>query len=77
MKNKSVSCCPECGSSRSSVVLSRDTVEGNRIRRRVCLSCEGRWYSVQPAEKVVPAWAVSFSGRGTNQSVMLHGSVLG
>jgi len=76
MKNKSMSSCPDCGSSRSSVVMSRDTVEGHRIRRRVCLNCEKRWYSLQPAEKAVPSWAVSFEGRGSKQNILIHDTVL-
>jgi len=57
--------------------MSRDTVEGHRIRRRVCLSCERRWYSLQPAERAVPSWAVSFEGKGSKQSILVHSTVLG
>lgn len=46
--------CPECGSMRTEVVTtSTKTKDGTRVRRRHCLICDHRWYTIQPPERVI------------------------
>ena len=72
MKQRSTAGCPECGSSRSSVVFTKDTEDGQRLRRRHCAHCEHRWYTLQAQEKLLPKWAITFNGKGTKQQIFLH-----
>jgi transcriptional regulator NrdR family protein len=45
--------CPNCGSIRVGVVLTDLTDTEHRIRRRRCLICDHRWYTVQPPEQLI------------------------
>ena len=56
--------CPECGSRQLRVVLTTNTKEKEVVRRRRCLRCDHRWYTLQPPERVLEGMAVSWSNRG-------------
>ena len=45
--------CPECNSMRIRVVATMHTEDGDWVRRRCCLVCEHRWYTLQPPEVAV------------------------
>lgn len=61
--------CEKCGSSESRVVLTKRSPQGLLIRRRRCLDCNHRYYTVQPFETVVPShevlWVNSWSNNGS------------
>ena len=42
--------CPKCRSRFNRVILRKPTVDGDFIRRRQCLDCGHRWYTLQTAE---------------------------
>lgn len=42
--------CPHCNSMRIRVVTTMHTEEGDWVRRRRCLVCGHRWYTLQPPE---------------------------
>lgn len=50
--------CPHCNSVRVEVVCTACTANGERVRRKHCLICEHRWYTVQLPEVVVSAYDV-------------------
>ena len=51
--NKTYCSCPKCNQPRTRVVLTKRTKDGVTIRRRCCINCEHRWYSVQYPEVAV------------------------
>lgn len=53
-------CCPNCGSNRLGVVLTKQGRRQFRIRRRHCLDCEHRFYTAQPPEHVIAGTHASF-----------------
>ena len=53
MTNKIQAACPKCDETRTRVVLTKRTKDGVTIRRRCCINCEHRWYSVQYPEVAV------------------------
>lgn len=56
--------CTTCGGTRSHVVHTTTTDCGTgRIRRRACLDCGTRWWTVQPQELVIPDQALAWKGR--------------
>lgn len=56
--------CTVCGTARSHVVHTTTTDCGTgRIRRRHCLDCGNRWWTVQPQELVIPDHALAWTGR--------------
>ena len=42
--------CPKCSKLRTKVVCTRRTSDKIIIRRRKCIVCEHRWYSIQYPE---------------------------
>lgn len=62
--------CPKCGSQNHRVMMTKPVADGPfaLVRRRVCKSCDHRWYAAQAAEVYVAS--VDWSGTGA------HGSVL-
>ena len=56
--------CPKCGQSKSRVILTKDTLDGqfDIIRRRCCLHCGHRWYTGQLQE--VNLAGVEWTGKG-------------
>ena len=61
--------CPKCGSQNSRVIMTKPVTDGPfaLVRRRVCKSCDHRWYTAQAAE--VYAASVDWSGTGPRGSV--------
>ena len=45
--------CPKCSKLRTRVVLTKRSSDGITIRRRWCIACDHRWYSVQYPEVAV------------------------
>jgi len=50
MVNKIQADCPNCGNTRTRVVLTKRSANKMTIRRRWCPTCEHRWYSIQYPE---------------------------
>jgi transcriptional regulator NrdR family protein len=44
--------CPNCGHPDHRVVYARETKEGGVRRRRECLKCAFRWFTVEASEAV-------------------------
>lgn len=59
--------CPKCGSG-SRVVLTREVPEG-AVRRRACLQCDHRWYTLQPPEALLPNHRIEWLDTGRQISV--------
>ena len=66
MVNKIQADCPECGQGRTRVVLTKRTPDGVTIRRRKCVVCEHRWYSIQYPEVPVANQEIKWIGAGRN-----------
>ena len=66
MINKIQADCPKCGRGRTRVVLTKRTPDGVTIRRRRCVICEHRWYSIQYPEVPVANQEIKWIGTGRN-----------
>jgi len=56
--------CTVCGGTRSHVVCTTTTDCGTgRVRRRACLDCDNRWWTVQPQELAIPDNALAWTNR--------------
>ena len=66
MINKIQAGCPECGRGRTRVVCTRRASDGITIRRRRCVVCEHRWYSIQYPEVPVANQEIKWIGAGRN-----------
>ena len=56
--------CTTCGGSHSHVVHTATTDCGTgRIRRRACLDCGNRWWTVQAQELAIPDHSLAWVGR--------------
>ena len=66
MINKIQAACPKCAESRTRVVLTKRAKDGITIRRRCCISCEHRWYSIQYPEVAVEDGEVKWIKTGSN-----------
>jgi len=66
MINKIQADCPECGQGRTRVVCTKRTPDGVTIRRRRCVACEHRWYSIQYPEVAVEDGEVKWIKTGSN-----------
>ena len=66
MINKIQAACPKCAEARTRVVLTKRTKDGITIRRRCCISCEHRWYSIQYPEVAVEDGEVKWIKTGSN-----------
>jgi transcriptional regulator NrdR family protein len=60
--------CPECGCVRTKVVLTRVDPNGFKIRRRRCLGCDHRYYSIQSNETLISKYDLVWR-RGKNRVV--------
>lgn len=56
--------CPSCGAHRIRVVLTTYSTDKEIIRRRRCLACEHRWYTIQQPEKLLEGVSVAWEHRG-------------
>ncbi len=65
MVNKIQADCPECGNTRTRVVCTKRSKDGITIRRRFCLKCEHRWYTIQYPEVVVKSGEVKWIKSGS------------
>jgi len=66
MTNKIQADCPKCGDIRTRVVCTKRTSDKITIRRRRCIICEHRWYSVQYPEVAVSDHEIKWIGTGRN-----------
>jgi len=66
MINKIQAACPKCAEARTRVVLTKRAKDGVTIRRRCCISCEHRWYSIQYPEVAVEDSEVKWIKTGSN-----------
>ena len=66
MINKIQAACPKCDEARTRVVLTKRAKDGVTIRRRCCISCEHRWYSIQYPEVAVEDSEVKWIKTGSN-----------
>lgn len=55
--------CPNCQSARLRVVLTKYTPEDDIVRRRHCLACDYRWYTVQRPEDWLDPTTVFWRGK--------------
>ena len=65
MINKIQAACPKCAEARTRVVLTKRAKDGITIRRRCCISCEHRWYSIQYPEVAVEDGEVKWIKTGS------------
>ena len=66
MINKIQATCPKCAEARTRVVLTKRAKDGITIRRRCCITCEHRWYSIQYPEVAVEDGEVKWIKTGSN-----------
>jgi len=66
MINKIQTECPKCAERKTRVVLTKRAKDGITIRRRCCISCEHRWYSIQYPEVAVEEGEVKWIKTGSN-----------
>jgi len=66
MINKIQVACPKCAEVRTRVVLTKRAKDGITIRRRCCIGCEHRWYSIQYPEVAVKDGEVKWIKTGSN-----------
>ena len=66
MINKIQAACPKCAEARTRVVLTKRAKDGITIRRRCCITCEHRWYSIQYPEVAVEDSEVKWIKTGSN-----------
>ena len=66
MINKIQAACPKCAEARTRVVCTKRTPDGVTIRRRRCVICEHRWYSIQYPEVAVEDGEVKWIKTGSN-----------
>ena len=53
--------CPKCGGRFNRVILRKPTLDGDFIRRRHCLDCDHRWYTLQTAETLIDGHTLQWS----------------
>jgi len=70
MINKIQAACPKCAEARTRVVLTKRAKDGITIRRRCCISCEHRWYSIQYPEVAVEDGEVKWIKTGSNATFL-------
>jgi hypothetical protein len=66
MVNKIQADCPECRQGRTRVVCTKRAADGVTIRRRRCVVCDHRWYSIQYPEVAISDGEVRWIGTGKN-----------
>lgn len=66
--------CPECQSMRLRVIVTAPATNGDTVRRRNCLACGHRWYTVQSPEQQLPQCQVSWIRVGTQNKVKIIAS---
>ena len=70
MVNKIQADCPECGNGRTRVVCTKRAADGVTIRRRKCVVCDHRWYSIQYPEVPVLDQEIKWLKTGSNARFM-------
>lgn len=63
--------CPECGCVRTKVVLTRVDPNGFKIRRRRCLGCDHRYYSIQAEETLISKYDLEWRGSNRRHTEMV------
>jgi hypothetical protein len=66
--------CAVCGQT-SRVVMTRVVAEGT-VRRRACVRCERRWYTLQATEQLLPNWRIQWAQNGKAISLRPSGEEL-
>jgi hypothetical protein len=65
--------CPSCGSHNVRVVITRPTRDYLHIlRRRKCVACAHRWYTLQDCERIVTGDDFTWVGRHSGQDIVIH-----
>lgn len=55
--------CPQCSTIRTKVVDTNINAQKIRIRRRICLQCDHRWYTIQYPEVSVDKDKIKYQNR--------------
>ena len=55
--------CPKCGQGKNRVICTRKDNLGVLVRRRHCLICEHRWYTMQYPEVAINNREVKWVGK--------------
>jgi len=58
--------CPACEKGRTRVVCTKRAPDGVTIRRRRCVICDHRWYTIQYPEVAVSDHEIKWVGTGSN-----------
>jgi len=66
MVNKIYADCPNCNVARTRVVCTKRAPDGVTIRRRRCVICDHRWYTIQYPEVAVSDHEIKWVGTGSN-----------
>lgn len=59
--------CPACQRLQTRVVLTARSTTDEIVRRRHCLHCDHRYYTVQPTEQLLPNYRVQWLNLGTDR----------
>ena len=66
MINKIKADCHNCIVARTRVVCTKRAPDGVTIRRRRCVICDHRWYTIQYPEVAVSDTKIKWIGSGSN-----------
>ena len=55
--------CPQCSTVKTKVIDTNTSVQNIRIRRRICLQCNHRWYTIQYPEVSVNDDKIKYQNR--------------
>ena len=58
--------CPKCTVNKTKVVCTKRAPDGVTIRRRKCIICDHRWYTIQYPEVAVSDHEIKWVGTGSN-----------
>ena len=53
--------CPQCRYPASKVICTYNLADGRLVRRRACLECDHRWYSLQEPEYLIQPREIEWS----------------
>jgi len=56
--------CPKCFIKKTRVVCTNPDPEGRIVRRRKCVCCGHRWYSMQYPEVSIPEHRIKWTKKG-------------
>ena len=56
--------CPECNTRSCKVICIKYDEYGRAIRRKFCLNCKHRWYTVQYPEALIESREIAYTRNG-------------